>query len=121
MATPKYICTTCGFVGKPKNVTKGSFMIELILWLAFLIPGIIYSIWRTQNRQQTCPVCKNTTMIPVTTPTGQHMLKQQEEKGIAPVSATEMLGESNKAMATNILIGIVVVIFIVFLYIWFQS
>jgi len=45
-----FICANCGHLGDEKQVTKGSFGIEVILWLCFLIPGLIYSLWRLSSR-----------------------------------------------------------------------
>ena len=42
----EFICASCGSPGKPKNAIKGSIVVEIILWFSFLIPGLIYSIWR---------------------------------------------------------------------------
>ena len=41
----KLICSTCGTVGKPKTVTRGSFFLEIILWLCLLLPGVLYTVW----------------------------------------------------------------------------
>lgn len=78
MIQKQFICTTCGFVGIPKKTVKGSFLIELILWLFFLIPGIIYSIWRLTTRCDACPKCKNTTMIPIDSPMGEKLMKENK-------------------------------------------
>ena len=69
-----FICTTCGYVGYPEKSVKGTFLIELVLWLLFLIPGLIYSIWRLTTKQDVCPSCGNPTMIPTDTPIGQKLL-----------------------------------------------
>lgn len=61
-------CMTCGIDAKPKPVTKGSILIEIILWLCFLIPGLIYSIWRSTTRTPSCPSCGGTTMVPSDSP-----------------------------------------------------
>ncbi|OHA44233.1 MAG: hypothetical protein A3G04_01710 [Candidatus Taylorbacteria bacterium RIFCSPLOWO2_12_FULL_44_9] len=79
------VCTVCGFIGKPKRITKGNILMELILWLFFLLPGLIYSIWRLTTRQDVCPKCFNPTMIPTDTPAGQKLvneygLKQEDKK-----------------------------------------
>jgi len=68
------VCTNCGYVGKPKSRTKGSLAIELILWLMFLVPGLIYSVWRLTTRQKVCPKCKNPLMIPTDSPKGQALV-----------------------------------------------
>lgn len=70
-----YICTVCGYLGKPKNNTKGSFVLEVALWLFFIIPGIIYSLWRVTNKYRGCPKCSSTAIIPLDTPNGQAIYK----------------------------------------------
>jgi len=51
-------CPNCEYEGQHKNITKGSFIIELGLWLVFLFPGIIYSIWRLTSKYKGCPKCE---------------------------------------------------------------
>lgn len=78
-----YICTSCGYRGKPKKWTKGSFAIEIVLWFFFLIPGLIYTIWRLCNKVEVCPSCRQPTMIPSHSPMGQklmHEFKHNEPK-----------------------------------------
>jgi hypothetical protein len=60
MASEKF-CPNCGTIGKPKKKTKGSFAIEVLLWLCFLIPGLIYSLWRMTSKVPVClPVATRT-------------------------------------------------------------
>lgn len=68
---PTHYCPHCGTWGKPKTVTRGSFFIELVLWLCFLVPGLIYSIWRLSSRQAVCPACKTPHMLPASSPVAQ--------------------------------------------------
>lgn len=80
-----FICTICGYTGKPKTITKGSFLIEVILWLCFLVPGIIYSIWRMSAKQAVCQKCKNPSMIPVDSPVGTKLASEyQSQKPPSP-------------------------------------
>lgn len=72
----KVVCTACGYVGNPAKVTKGSFGIELILWLCFLIPGLIYSIWRLSSRHEACPSCNNSSLIPAASPMAKKFLRE---------------------------------------------
>ena len=76
----KYICSNCGYMGLSKTLTKGSFLIEVILWLFFIIPGLIYSIWRISSRQGVCPSCQYPNMIPENTPRGQKLIKEFQSK-----------------------------------------
>lgn len=67
------ICATCGTQGKPKLETRGSFFIEVILWLCFLVPGIIYSIWRLTTRRPVCKTCGSNQMVPLSSPAGREL------------------------------------------------
>jgi hypothetical protein len=70
------VCQNCGYRGKPKKITKGSIFIELILWLAFLIPGLIYSIWRLTTKYWACPRCRAPNMIPLDSPRGKKLVEE---------------------------------------------
>lgn len=74
--TGTMICQNCGTRGEPKTITKGSTAIELILWLCFIIPGLIYSIWRLTTRQAGCPSCGQAGMIGVNTPNGRLLVEK---------------------------------------------
>jgi hypothetical protein len=74
----KLYCTTCGTVAAPKTTTKGSFIIEIILWLFMILPGVIYTVWRLSSRQKGCPSCGSTAMVPVSSPIAQKALSNQQ-------------------------------------------
>jgi hypothetical protein len=58
--TKKIHCMDCNYEGAVKTYTKGSFAVEILLWLCFLLPGLIYSMWRiTSGRYDGCPDCKS--------------------------------------------------------------
>jgi hypothetical protein len=67
------VCTQCGCTGTESH-TKGSFMIELVLWLFMCVPGLIYSIWRLTTRGQVCSSCKSDRLVPASSPAGQRLL-----------------------------------------------
>jgi hypothetical protein len=70
------ICRNCGHQGKPKRITKGSILIEIILWIFFIVPGVIYSLWRLTTRSLACPHCRQQTMIPIDSPIGRELLSK---------------------------------------------
>lgn len=47
-----------------KRVTKGSFLLEIGLWLLLIVPGLIYSVWRTTSRYLACPACGSSEIVP---------------------------------------------------------
>ena len=61
-------CRNCETIARPKKVTQGSFIIECFLWLMFILPGLIYSIWRLTTRRSVCPKCGAPNMLPLDTP-----------------------------------------------------
>jgi len=61
-------CTSCGHTGRAKKETPGSFIFEIVLWLCFLIPGIIYSFWRITHKYSCCAKCGNRSVIPSDSP-----------------------------------------------------
>jgi hypothetical protein len=70
------ICPHCGTRADPAIHTKGSTLLELFLWLCLILPGLIYSIWRVTSREQVCPTCRATGMIPVNSPRGRQLVDQ---------------------------------------------
>lgn len=68
------VCKSCGFVGEAKSAVRGSLGIEIVLWLCFIIPGLIYSIWRGSSRYDACPQCGGKEMIPADSPIGKKII-----------------------------------------------
>lgn len=53
----EFYCQNYGTVGKPKTVTRGSFLMEVFLWLLLIVPGAIYSLWRLTTKAKVCLRC----------------------------------------------------------------
>lgn len=70
----EYICTRCGWKGRPKKGLNGNAAVELLLWLLFIVPGIIYTIYRGNNRPLICRECGATEMVPLDSPRGRELL-----------------------------------------------
>jgi DNA-directed RNA polymerase subunit RPC12/RpoP len=77
------ICTSCEDLVEPTKKTEGLFVIEIILWVCFIIPGLIYTLWRTFSssaRYLECPKCKGRSLVPLSSPKGKRILKQLIEE-----------------------------------------
>jgi len=70
------ICTKCGNQTKFKKVTPGSIFIELILWICFIVPGLIYSIWRLSSKYLACALCGSRELVPLKSPMGIQLQTQ---------------------------------------------
>lgn len=70
------ICRSCGTVGKGRRETPGSFGVELLLWICFIIPGVFYSLWRMTNKRRVCGRCGAVDLVPVDSPVGRRLLAE---------------------------------------------
>ena len=52
-------CAQCGYQGPAEPLAPGKMWMEAVFWVAFLVPGVIYSLWRLFRRQYLCPQCKS--------------------------------------------------------------
>ena len=77
----KMYCSNCGAVEVPIRNTPGRFGVEAALWLCFLIPGLIYSVWRLATRHDACPECYSANILPVNSPRAQEALRTKTEAG----------------------------------------
>jgi len=57
-----FYCTSCSNKTRSPKM-KGNGWIELVLWLCYIIPGLIYSIWRRSGSPSVCPTCHKETLI----------------------------------------------------------
>ncbi len=61
--TRKYVCMECGCQRDPIDANRGLWVIEIFMWLLYILPGVIYSIWRRVRKQQVCPKCRNPSVV----------------------------------------------------------
>lgn len=72
------ICAQCGNVGKTKSNTPGSIIIEILMYCMFIIPGLIYSMWRLSARKMVCGICGSANLIPLDSPMGKKLLESNK-------------------------------------------
>jgi hypothetical protein len=71
---PQSICTSCRSIVTPDGRAQGSGGVEILLWLLFIIPGLIYTLWRGSKKIITCPICHAPNPIPLATPAGKALV-----------------------------------------------
>lgn len=74
IADTEVVCKHCGHVGHPRIHTPGHLAIELVLWLCFIVPGLIYTIWRVTSRHGTCTACQSRDILPRNAPAAQDII-----------------------------------------------
>ena len=52
-------CGRCGYIGPAEPYAPGKTWLEAVLWIAFVVPGFLYSMWRLFGRRYLCPRCKD--------------------------------------------------------------
>ena len=73
---PVMVCLQCGHNGKTVQKTPGSTGVELLCWLLFIVPGVIYGLWRMSARRQVCAMCGHDKLVPPQSPAGRKLLEQ---------------------------------------------
>lgn len=70
----KFYCQDCGALTAGVTRARGSTLVELILWLTFLLPGLIYSVWRLSTKHEACEYCHSPRLIPSNSPRARQQL-----------------------------------------------
>ena len=110
------ICTTCGYVGYSERTIKGNIGVEIFLWSMFLLPGIIYSIYRSSTKMDACPKCKNPTMIPITSPVGEKLYASHEAT-LTPEMKEKEIKEETKKKKMGMVVRIIIIAFLLWIVI----
>lgn len=112
--TQPLLCTACGSIGYTKRRMKGSILTEFLLWCFFLIPGLIYSIWRHSTVAQVCPSCGSSAVIPTDSPVAQQTLASRG------MTTGQVRAQSNprSASTSKVLVGVVAGIVLLALIVW---
>ena len=76
MKAPTMICTQCGSIDGAKSTNKGSILAELVLWCMFIVPGLIYSIWRLSTRSTGCKSCGSSQLVKTASPVGAELMRR---------------------------------------------
>jgi len=61
-------CLTCGTEDRVVLRPRGYFALEVFLWLLYLLPGLLYSMWRVSTKYRACSVCGSEDVVPLTSP-----------------------------------------------------
>ena len=87
------ICLQCHTVNEGVKKNPGSFALELLIWGAGIIGGLIaaplfflvlvglcYTMWRITNPYRVCSSCGHRGMVGVDTPAGKRLQEQYADK-----------------------------------------
>ncbi len=74
-------CPNCGAVDYAVRRTRGAFVIEIVLWFCFVLPGLLYTLWRATSKYDACAKCGLPGPIPLSAPRAQEALRGTEWEG----------------------------------------
>lgn len=98
------ICKNCGTAHRGEHTLPGNGWIELVLWLAYIVPGLIYSIWRRSRQRPTCAACHSRDLVDAGTPVGRRLAAEHYPQGMpeeprsSPVAPPKRLGRAQVAL-----------------------
>lgn len=69
----KVICRNCGTQDRSVTISHRSLFLEILLWFAGLIPGVVYTLWCNHTAYEACAKCKSRDIVPVDTPVGRNL------------------------------------------------
>jgi len=104
------LCTQCGTIRPPRGVTPGSGWITFVLLWCFVVPALIYWIWRHTSTYLVCAQCGSKSVIPPRTPVAQDMIATR------PLVAASLAQEEQRRrdikVGTAVVVGIVVLVIV---------
>ena len=71
------ICRNCGHVGEPEQSNRGHVLISLLLLCLFIIPGIIYIVWRRSDPHLRCERCGSIDTVAQDSPFAAQLLNDR--------------------------------------------
>lgn len=71
------VCQNCEEVGRVIIHMPGSNILEIVLFLCYLVPGIIYAVWRRQSKKQVCGACGSDRIVAAKTRVGLSIISSQ--------------------------------------------
>ncbi|WP_292663274.1 hypothetical protein [Nitratifractor sp.] len=86
-----HVCGNCHSKITPLKKNSGSFVIEIIVWVAALLLAkptlglsiliaFGYSVYRFTSAKTVCPVCGSENVLPRQSPAAQAILKEEDAK-----------------------------------------
>lgn len=71
------VCKHCEEIGQVDLKMPGNGWVEFVLYLCYIAPGIIYSVWRRKGKKQVCGACRSDQLVAAKTRMGQQIIAAQ--------------------------------------------
>lgn len=74
------VCRSCESVAFPKTEKPGSMLFGICLFFVFVVPGVLYAIWRITNQTEVCSFCGSEDLVPKYSPAGERIIEGQKSE-----------------------------------------
>lgn len=64
------VCRQCEEVDTPLEKMPGNGWVEGVLYLFWIAPGVVYSVWRRKSKKKVCSACESPDIVPVASRAG---------------------------------------------------
>lgn len=71
------VCKNCEEIGQVTEKMPGNGWVEIVLYLFWIAPGIVYSVWRRKSKKQVCGSCGSDQLVAAKTRAGQQIIAAQ--------------------------------------------
>lgn len=123
----KVVCQNCGHVDLPSRKQRGHTLITIILLFFWIIPGIIYYIWRSTDRSLRCDRCHSINVIPMDTEAARMYVRpdvnvnstDSRSRGVERSSVSFKLGKlwASSPKPAKVVVVVIAFTFFAFLFI----
>ncbi len=97
----KYICMECGCQRDPVKAKRGLLVVEIFMWLLYIVPGVIYSIWRRVRKHEICSKCRMPSIVLTSSSRAMGMMRLLKAFSPSPVPAHPHSSSSQKPAPTS--------------------
>lgn len=71
------VCTACEEIGSVHMKTPGTKLVQVLLLVLYIAPGLIYWAWRKGNRKLVCSACGSDKLVSAQTRIGKKIVLEQ--------------------------------------------
>lgn len=108
------VCKNCEEVGGVTTKLLGTGWVEAVLYLFYIAPGIIFSVWRRKGAKQVCSACGSDQLVAAKTRAGKQIIADQYESfTITPDTVLTEIRQPTFGRLSAILVGLLAVLFFV--------
>ena len=73
------VCESCNEQTMSVTKMKGTMLINIVLLVCMVVPGVLYFVWRLTTKHKACGSCGSDQILPINSLKGKKLLKELSE------------------------------------------